>query len=69
MLQSRRFSSFKHNDIRHKSIPQQKSEGKKSFNIKLWLYAILSYGKINGAEGMSPNLVGCVWQREAAELN
>jgi hypothetical protein len=42
--------------------------GIKQFNIKLWLYAILDYGKINGAEGMSPKLVGCVWLLEASKL-
>jgi hypothetical protein len=62
MLQGTMFSSFWRIGTRNKSIPQQKSEEKKSLNIKLWLYAILSYGKINSAEGMSPNLEGCVWQ-------
>lgn len=39
------------------SIPQAKSLEKKWINIKYCLYAILLYGKIISAEGMSPDVI------------
>jgi hypothetical protein len=53
----------------HQSISQAKTEGKVVIQHNLFnlLYTLVSYGKINRAEGMSPNVLG-TFQKDASTL-